>query len=99
MRKIVALWAPPRSTATAFEVMMRERRDFFVIHEPFGASYYYSAERRSHRAAHLPPQPEYNYPAVWHRLQQLAQHQAVFMKELPNHVMSLLNESFVSHFY
>ena len=34
MHKIVALWAVPRSTSTAFEWMMRQRGDIDCLHEP-----------------------------------------------------------------
>ena len=36
MHKIIALWAIPRSTSTAFEWMMRQRGDLDCLHEPFG---------------------------------------------------------------
>lgn len=40
MPKIVALWAVPRSTSTAFEWMMRQRGDMTCFHEPFGEAWY-----------------------------------------------------------
>ncbi len=40
MPKIVALWAVPRSTSTAFEWMMRQRGDLECYHEPFGEAWY-----------------------------------------------------------
>ena len=40
MHKIVALWAVPRSTSTAFEWMMRQRGDIACLHEPFGEAWY-----------------------------------------------------------
>ena len=40
MHKIVALWAVPRSTSTAFEWMMRQRGDLDCLHEPFGEAWY-----------------------------------------------------------
>ena len=40
MYKIVALWAVPRSTSTAFEWMMRQRGDIDCLHEPFGEAWY-----------------------------------------------------------
>ena len=40
MTKILALWAVPRSTSTAFEWMMRQRGDFDCLHEPFGEAWY-----------------------------------------------------------
>ena len=40
MQKILALWAVPRSTSTAFEWMMRQRKDMTCFHEPFGEAWY-----------------------------------------------------------
>ncbi|MEL7172405.1 MAG: hypothetical protein AAFN05_05495, partial [Pseudomonadota bacterium] len=40
MHPIVALWAVPRSTSTAFEWMMRQRGDMTCFHEPFGEAWY-----------------------------------------------------------
>lgn len=40
MHKIVALWAVPRSTSTAFEWMMRQRGDMDCFHEPYGEAWY-----------------------------------------------------------
>ena len=40
MLEIVALWAIPRSTSTAFEWMMRQRGDMDCLHEPFGEAWY-----------------------------------------------------------
>ncbi len=40
MHKIIALWAIPRSTSTAFEWMMRQRGDLDCLHEPFGEAWY-----------------------------------------------------------
>ena len=46
MKKIVALWAVPRSTSTAFEWMMRQRGDMVCLHEPFGEAWYQGEEPR-----------------------------------------------------
>ena len=40
MSKILALWAIPRSTSTAFEWMMRQRGDLACYHEPYGEAWY-----------------------------------------------------------
>ena len=40
MNRILALWAVPRSTSTAFEWMMRQRGDMECFHEPFGEAWY-----------------------------------------------------------
>jgi len=41
MNKILALWCHTRSLSTAFERMMMERKDFYIIHERFLYLYYY----------------------------------------------------------
>lgn len=33
--RLIVLWAHPRSLSTAFERMMMQRGDYFVVHEPF----------------------------------------------------------------
>ena len=40
MNRMIALWAGPRSTSTAFEWMMRQRGDLHCMHEPFGEAWY-----------------------------------------------------------
>ena len=49
MTPILALWAVPRSTSTAFEWMMRQRGDFECVHEPFGEAWYFGTDRRTPR--------------------------------------------------
>ncbi|MCP4301768.1 MAG: sulfotransferase family protein, partial [Gammaproteobacteria bacterium] len=46
MHKILALWATPRSTSTAFEWMMRMRGDMTCFHEPFGEAWYQGEDAR-----------------------------------------------------
>jgi len=50
MHRILALWATPRSTSTAFEWMMRMRGDMECFHEPFVEAYC--------RATGIPFKPE-----------------------------------------
>jgi len=38
MKKILVLWATPRSTSTAFFQVMKIRGDFITHFEPFGLS-------------------------------------------------------------
>ena len=58
MHKILALWAVPRSTSTAFEWMMRQRGDLDCLHEPFGEAWYQGEApfgTGSNPATSLPP--------------------------------------------
>ncbi len=99
MRKILALWATVRSTSTAFENMMRQRGDFLAFHEPFGLSYYNSPERRdTNRYPDIELNPEYNYQTTLRKLQQEADSQAVFIKDMAYFMFHLADREFLSIF-
>lgn len=96
--KILAMWAHPRSTSTAFEWMMRQRGDFWVFHEPFGLSYYNSEDRLSKRSLDILPQPEHNCKNVRKNLKQAIQQQNVFIKDMATHIIHLADEEFLADF-
>lgn len=98
MRKILALWAHSRARSTAFERMMRERGDFFVIHEPFGPYYYFSGERISDNKSEVEARPEYGFEAILQRLWQEASSKPVFIKDHALYVAERANQAFLSHF-
>ena len=47
--RILALWATPRSTSTAFEWAMANRGDMTCFHEPYNEAFYYGTDRRHDR--------------------------------------------------
>ncbi len=99
MRKILALWATFRSTSTAFTNMMYQRSDFLVSHEPFALSYYKSPERRdTNRYPDIELCPEYSYKTIWQKLQQQADSQAVFIKDMAFYIFHLADREFLSIF-
>ena len=99
MKKILALWAVPRSTSTAFERMMRERGDFLVHDEPFGLSFYYSEERHNiTRYPDIEPKAEYNFGSVLEKLKQETKKQPVFIKDMSYQVAPVANQVFLSNF-
>jgi hypothetical protein len=53
-RRVIALWAVPRSVSTAFEMTFARRPDTEVVHEPFTDCYYFSRVRRSDRYGDQP---------------------------------------------
>ena len=55
MRKILALWATPRSTSTAFEKVMANRGDMRCFHEPYNEAFYFSEGRRVDRYYKVDP--------------------------------------------
>ncbi|MEO1430355.1 MAG: sulfotransferase family protein [Cyanobacteria bacterium J06633_8] len=99
MKKILALWATPRSTSTAFERMMRERGDFLVFDEPFGLSFFYSEERRNTtRYPDVELNAKYNFGSILEQLKQETQKQPVFIKDMGRFVTHIVNQNFLSHF-
>lgn len=97
--KILALWAMPRSTSTAFETMMRQRGDFLVLDEPFGLYYWYSEERKSDRYSEVEMNPAYNFQPLWQDLINKAQSQPVFIKDMALVICDRADEVFLSHFH
>ena len=99
MHKIVALWAVPRSTSTAFEWMMRQRGDLDCLHEPFGEAWYQGED---------PMWPRFNdgekttpgltLESVWEDIQARAQKGPVFIKDFPHYVNHMWDREFLSHF-
>ncbi|NEO01358.1 MAG: sulfotransferase family protein, partial [Moorea sp. SIO3I7] len=99
MDKILALWAVPRSTSTAFERMMRERGDFSVHDEPFGLSFYYSEERHNtSRYPDIEPNSQYNFSCILENLKQEKEKQPVFIKDMSYQVIPVANQEFLYHF-
>ena len=99
MHKILALWAVPRSTSTAFEWMMRQRGDHDCLHEPFGEAWYQGEEplwprwRPGDRTM-----PGLTLDSVWRDLQARAARRPVFIKDFPFYIDHLWDPEFLSHF-
>ncbi|MDA0702824.1 MAG: sulfotransferase family protein [Proteobacteria bacterium] len=96
--RILALWAVPRSTSTAFEWMMRERGDFLCLHEPFNEVYYYGQDRRTDRDAHIPPRPGLAFPSVWAEIQAQAAAGPVFLKDFAYSIEHMADDAFLDRF-
>jgi hypothetical protein len=99
MHKIVALWAVPRSTSTAFEWMMRQRGDLDCLHEPFGEAWYQGEEplwprwRPGDKTT-----PGLTLESVWHDIQMRAERGPVFIKDFPHYINHMWDKDFLSHF-
>ena len=87
MQKILALWAVPRSTSTAFEWMMRQRGDMACFHEPFGEAWYQGEEPLWPR---LKPDsvrtPGLTLGSVLETLKASAAEGPVFSKDFPHYI-------------
>ena len=99
MHKILALWATPRSTSTAFEWMMRMRGDMTCFHEPFGEPWYQGeAPLWPRLRADSPRTPGLTFESVWATLQAAAREGPVFSKDFPHYIEHLWTDDFLSHF-
>ena len=97
-KKIMALWAMPRSTSTAFATMMGARGDFLVLDEPFGLYFHYSEERKSDRYPEFKLNPAYNFQPLLQDLIDKTQSQPIFIKDMARFVSDRADEAFLSHF-
>ncbi|MGR3615260.1 MAG: sulfotransferase-like domain-containing protein [Paracoccaceae bacterium] len=99
MHKIVALWAIPRSTSTAFEWMMRQRGDLDCLHEPFGEAWYQGESPLWQR--YVPGDvitPGLTLDSVWADIQARAEIGPVFTKDFPHYINHMWTPEFLSHF-
>jgi len=98
-RKILALWAVPRSTSTAFEWMMRMRGDMTCFHEPFGEVWY---QGESPDWPRLQPDsvrtPGLTYQSAWAALRAAAADGPVFVKDFPLYLDALWSDDFFDCF-
>lgn len=99
MHKILALWAVPRSTSTAFEWMMRQRGDLACFHEPFGEAWYQGEEPLWPRlTADSVRTPGLTLESVWDTLKQAAAEGPVFSKDFPHYIDHMWDDDFLAHF-
>jgi len=99
MHKILALWATPRSTSTAFEWMMRMRGDFTCFHEPFGEAWYQGEDAHWPRITPESPRtPGLTMNSVWETLKAAALEEPVFSKDFPHYIEHLWTDDFLAHF-
>ena len=102
MNKILALWATPRSTSTAFEWVMANRGDMTCFHEPYNEAFYYGVDRRIDRYfivdPELMPNPELSITSVHNNLTQLVHTQQVFIKDFAYSILHMADDSFLDSF-
>ncbi|MEM7293002.1 MAG: sulfotransferase family protein [Pseudomonadota bacterium] len=102
MNKLLALWATPRSTSTAFERVMSNRGDMTCFHEPYNEAYYYGEDRRNDR--YFITDPDLNVTAglsiasVHEKLLGLAESGHVFVKDFAYSIMHMADDRFLDAF-
>ncbi|MEM0948990.1 MAG: sulfotransferase family protein [Pseudomonadota bacterium] len=99
MHKIVALWAVPRSTSTAFEWMMRERGDMTCFHEPYGEAWYQGEAPLWPRATPKSVRtPGLTLDSVTATLKAAAEAGPVFTKDFPHYIDHMWDDALLSIF-
>ncbi len=96
---ILALWAVPRSTSTAFEWMMRMRNDHTCFHEPLGEVWYQGETPLWPRATPDSVRtPGLTFASRWAELLDAAEAGPVFIKDFALYLDSLWTDEFLAHF-
>ena len=99
MHKIVALWAVPRSTSTAFEWMMRQRGDIACLHEPFGEAWYQGETPLWPRLTDQSVcTPGLTLESVWQSMLAQAKEGPVFSKDFPHYIDHMWDDGMLSYF-
>ncbi|MDD9883836.1 MAG: sulfotransferase family protein [Gammaproteobacteria bacterium] len=99
MKKIIALWAVPRSTSTAFEWMLRQRGDLTCFHEPYGEAWYQGEQPLWPRAtADSVRTPGLTLDGVTVKLKTAAATDAVFIKDFPHYIAHLWSDELLAMF-
>jgi len=99
MHKILALWAVPRSTSTAFEWMMRQRGDMQCFHEPFGEAWYQGEQPLWPRFKPGDKRtPGLTLESVWQTLQKTAASGPVFSKDFPHYIDHMWSDEMLERF-
>ena len=99
MHKIVALWAVPRSTSTAFEWMMRQRGDIACLHEPFGEAWYQGETPLWPRLTDQSVRtPGLTLESVWQSMLAQAKEGPVFSKDFPLYIDHMWDDEMLSYF-
>lgn len=99
MHRIIALWAVPRSTSTAFEWMMRQRGDLDCLHEPFGEAWYQGEEPLWQRfKTGDKVTPGLTLASTWEDIKKRAEIGPVFIKDFPHYINHVWDAEFLSHF-
>lgn len=99
MHRIIALWAVPRSTSTAFEWMMRQRGDMACLHEPFGEAWYQGEDPLWPRfRAGEKTTPGLTLARVWDDIRARAEKGPLFIKDFPHYISHMWDADFLGHF-
>ena len=102
MSKILALWATPRSTSTAFETVMKNRGDMTCFHEPYNEAFYCGVEFRHNRYfdadPDLKPIPGLTIRSVHEKLTSLSENKQVFVKDFAYSISHMADDQFLDAF-
>lgn len=99
---MIALWATPRATSTAFEWVMSNRGDMSCFHEPYNEAFYHGEDHRHERYFDmdktLQPTTGLTFSSIHNKLLRTAEKQPVFIKDFAYSVMHLVDGDFINAF-
>ena len=99
MTKILALWAVPRSTSTAFEWMMRQRGDLHCYHEPYGEAWYQGEDPLWPRVTETSVRtPGLTLDSVTEELLSVSRVEPVFIKDFPHYLDHMWTDELLNNF-
>ena len=102
MNRILALWATPRSTSTAFEWVMSNRGDMDCFHEPYNEAFYYGEDRRHDRYFLADPDLQstagLTIRSTHEKLLSIATGTPVFVKDFAYSIIHLADDQFLDAF-
>ena len=102
MNRILALWATPRSTSTAFEKVMSNRGDMTCFHEPYNEAFYYGEGHRIDRYfiddPSLRPVKGLTLESVHQQMLSLSSSRNVFIKDFAYSIMHMADDGFLDAF-
>lgn len=99
MNKILALWAVPRSTSTAFEWMMRQRGDLTCFHEPYGEAWYQGENPLWPRLTDDSVRtPGLTLDSITAMLLKTAETDSVFIKDFPHYIDHMWTDELLNYF-
>ena len=99
MTKILALWAVPRSTSTAFEWMMRQRGDLRCYHEPYGEAWYQGEDPLWPRVTETSVRtPGLTLDSVTEELLSVSRVAPVFIKDFPHYLDHMWTDELLNNF-
>ncbi len=97
-KKIIALWAVPRSVSTAFERVFIEREDTKVLHEPWSEYFYHGYEKGHTRYSSSEPRIGCGFEDILSQVLSPPDKELLFFKNMAYNIRDRMNPELLSLF-